>query len=121
MKLFWVDGTYLGIAEYDDVNNSWTNLTTEVGLNLRVQYVAKAAHLLLPNNIAYTRTQESTIQEDYHMAIIYRVLKMQYQKNPGTLNMAGYFNNQYKFLEKEAKKEARRHKISTGRISPCDY
>jgi hypothetical protein len=121
MKVFWMDGIYLGIAEYDFNEDTWTNLVDEVGLNIRINYVQRAAHLLLPSAGAYTRIQESTIPEAYHMALIYGVLKMQYEKNPGTLNMAGYFNNQYKFLEKDAKKEARKRKISTGRITPVDY
>lgn len=122
MKVYWIDGEYLGIADYNFDDDSWTNLTDEVGLNMRIERIAKAAHFILPKETAtYTRTQESEIPEDYHEALIYKVFKYMYEGSVSTINLAQYNKNEYNELVKKAKKEARKRKSSTGRIAPVDY
>jgi len=66
--------------------------------------------------------QESEIPEQFHEALVARVIANGYERKIETLNLASYFLDKYEAGVKEAKKYSRRGRDgSPVTISPIDY
>ena len=143
--VWWVDRDSVMIAYYNDVTNTFTSPTTN-GKKVTLFYIQRPDKFLLENEVperdgfsgtdtylgvpltsgAMSETefwnQECELPEQFHEALVARVIGNGYERKVETIQLATYFLNKYEAGVKQAKKYSYRGRDGSQiSIKPQDF
>lgn len=117
--LWWNDNDSLAVVSYDPYTREISPIGTSMSIFISGSKVA--THIPDIGALNFDWAKEPDIPTEYHMGIVYGVLKLLHERDVSTVNLAQYNDNQYEKMVRRAKKDTRQHKQEFGTVIPTTY
>lgn len=119
MSVYWIDGSSLGIADYNSATGEYTPVAADKQVTV---WHNKICDPLPSTNDSTWRTATVDIPDEYENVLLMGILYEMYMLDPGKMSAGGQLFAAYEKKLKDMKRDtARNSKYKTHIIRPVDF